>query len=146
MKFSSELNKKAWAIRKASAKDLNVPIKEISWKVCLEMAKNGEAYKKQEIKYFHPDMKLRNQISEEFRDQVNIEDIIILLGKSNLNSGEKYFFNVIPKRTEEFNEETNKWEKEDFTLSEVEESKWFVLLTKKGKVKKGSLKHAYISY
>ena len=44
--FTSQINKAAWVIRKAAAKDLGVSIKEISWKVCLEMARKGEQYVK----------------------------------------------------------------------------------------------------
>ena len=38
MKFTSEIIKKAWAIRKAAAQKFGCPVSEISWKECLSMA------------------------------------------------------------------------------------------------------------
>lgn len=37
----SQLNKKAWAIRKRAAKRLNCKVMQVSWKECLRMAKEG---------------------------------------------------------------------------------------------------------
>ena len=39
MKLTSELNKKAWAIRKEAAKKWNCPVSEIVWVMCLQLAK-----------------------------------------------------------------------------------------------------------
>lgn len=40
--FTSQLNRAAWAIRKAAAQAMNVRISDVSWKVCLDMARNNE--------------------------------------------------------------------------------------------------------
>jgi len=50
--FSTSINKAAWLVRKAAAKDLGVGVKEISWKICLDMAKKGEKYTEQNK--YHP--------------------------------------------------------------------------------------------
>lgn len=47
MKMTSTINKKAWAIRKEAAIRFNCPIKEVSWKECLTLARSSE---KTEIK------------------------------------------------------------------------------------------------
>lgn len=39
MKMTSAINKKAWAIRKEAAAKFNCPVKEISWKECLTLAR-----------------------------------------------------------------------------------------------------------
>ena len=50
--FNSQINKAAWLIRKEAAQDLGVSIKDISWKICLEMARKGEQYKTSKIILF----------------------------------------------------------------------------------------------
>lgn len=42
--FTSQLNRAAWAIRKAAAQAMNVRVSDVSWKVCLEMARNNETF------------------------------------------------------------------------------------------------------
>ncbi len=42
--FTSQLNCAAWAIRKAAAQAMNVRVSDVSWKVCLEMARNNETF------------------------------------------------------------------------------------------------------
>ena len=45
--FTSQLNRAAWAIRKAAAQAMNVRVSDVSWKVCLEMARNNEEFSSQ---------------------------------------------------------------------------------------------------
>ena len=40
MKMTSAINKKAWAIRKEAAAKFNCPVKEISWRECLTLARS----------------------------------------------------------------------------------------------------------
>lgn len=47
MKITTELNKKAWIIRKAAASRFNCSVGEISWKECLEIA-NRPVIKKED--------------------------------------------------------------------------------------------------
>ena len=42
MKFTSEIIKKAWAIRKIAAENFSCTVIEISWKICLQMAKGDD--------------------------------------------------------------------------------------------------------
>lgn len=40
-RFSSELNRRAWAIRREAAARLGVALMSVSWKICLEMARSN---------------------------------------------------------------------------------------------------------
>lgn len=57
MRFTSEMIKKAWAIRKESANKFNCGVMEISWSLCIKMSKNEskinniEKAKKLKIEY-----------------------------------------------------------------------------------------------
>lgn len=55
MKFTSELNERTWAIRRAAAAKWNCPCSEIIWGLCLKMAKaEMEETMKETVKYQTP--------------------------------------------------------------------------------------------
>lgn len=41
-KFTSDINRRAWQIRRQAAAEMRCKIMDVSWKICLEMARNGE--------------------------------------------------------------------------------------------------------
>jgi len=140
--FSTSINKAAWLIRKAAAKDLGVGVKEISWKICLDMAKKGEDYEqknkaikeeKKEPFYIKPEYKMLCSIWNEFTShgkyEINMQlnDIILIKHdiENNKNNNGIFTFHIKPKN----------W---DGNIAHLKE--WWIKLTKTGKVKKHSLR------
>ncbi len=143
MKFSTETNKAAWIIRKAAAKDLGVQVKDISWKICLDMAMKGESYEqkrdtvkeeKKETFYIQPEYKTLCSIWNEFTSygkyeiSMKFNDIILIkhdIENNNKNNNGIFRFHVKPSN----------W---DGSITSLKE--WWVKLTNTGRVKKHSLR------
>lgn len=70
--INSDTNKKAWLIRRKSAKNLGCKIMEVSWKHCLKLAK------KVNISVINDAIKLHTKFN-------NIGEIIIYTRTNNLN-------------------------------------------------------------
>lgn len=62
--FTSQMNRAAWAIRKAAAQAMNVRVSDVSWKVCLDMARNNETFLA-EVKMEKPVFRTWHEIHDE---------------------------------------------------------------------------------
>ncbi len=77
--FTSQLNRAAWAIRKAAAQAMNVRVSDVSWKVCLDMARNNET--------FLGEVKMETISLARFERAANSKEVITAIFNATMKTG-----------------------------------------------------------